>query len=295
MPLYKTGLEKEHPVTVPGNLIRTKYYDGDGEIFAMTGVPLVLGKQAIKSPSLGVWSLLETFDCPFVNSFHESSPMDSFRALYINEFRQEAALEVHKWINEDGPVMYDAEDKDTWLPWDHKVVEYGNSLKFDINNVGCYEDIRLWFELSFGGYEMIPKSGGGGSSSYWFGAEMIASTISAVGQSLNLTPMEILWDTPMCLVGHTIAQSAAQKSPKAGVARPKCPEHMRQLFDECVERAKNGQLHPWQKEEPTSYPLDPLQAYLHPSLVGHFSKIRKAAADKEYEKRKKQKDSMQHA
>jgi len=51
---------------------------------------------------------------------------------------------------------------------------------------------------------------------------------------------------------------------------------MRQLFDECVERAKNGQLHPWQKEDPTSYPLDPLQAYLHPSLVGQGTSPRYA-------------------
>jgi len=294
MPQYTPGLEKVYPVTVPADLLRTKYYDGDGEIFSMLGAPLIVEEQHIPAPSLGVWSLLETFNCPFVNKFNEALPMDAWRAMYINEYRAghpwkwwrpNAVEEVRQWVTDEGPETFDVNDKKTWKPWDHKVYRYATKLKFDINYVGHYEDIRLWFELSFNGYEMIPKSAGGGSA-YWFGAETLASMMAAIGACTNCTPHQLLWETPMCSVGHTAAQLIRINNPKASIARPKCPDHIKQMFEECIERAKLGQLHPWQKAEPTQYPLDQLQAYLNPDLPAHYRKMQKEAADRKQEETK---------
>jgi len=303
MPQYTPQLEKKYPVRVPGNIIRTKYYDGDGEIFATAGVPLIIDRQPVKPPSIGVWSLLETFESPFVNDFPKCTPIDVFRALYINEYRNghpwkfwrpNAAREVREWIDDGGPVLFNIEDKSTWLPWDYKVGRYAYRLKFDICNTGHLEEIRIWFDLSFNGFEMIPKRGGG-SSGYWFGAETIGSIIAAIGECVALTPEQIMWDLPLCAVGHIAAQKCAQSDPNSGVARPKCSEHMKELFLQCIERAKLGKLHPWQKADPLGYGLDELQAYLHPELIDHYRSLGRAVADRKRSERKEYMESISSA
>jgi hypothetical protein len=265
MPQYTPGLEKKYPVHVPGSLIRNAYVDYEGEIFAITGTPLTIGKQKVKAPSLGVWSILECFECPFVDKYPDCSYMDVYRALYVNEYRNghpwkwwrpNAAEEVREWIEDDGMLDVDPEDRSTWKKWDHKVFKYASRLKF-----------------------ADAGEGGGGGSACWFGAETVAGTIAAIGEITNLKPDEILWTTPMALLGHVAAQKVKQNNPKAGVARPKDRQHMKQLFEECIERAKKGQYHPWQKEDPTGYALDPLQGYLHPSLKKDYKRLQKQVMD----------------
>jgi len=267
------------PVSVPGKYIAIADYRGDEEIFASLGVPLRVDEQEIRPPSLGVWSLLESFACPFVDKFFEQLETGlnlehCFRALYINEYREECAADVYDWRNAQAVAEFDAENQETWTDWDRQVIAYADGLQFDTKDPLKWAKIRLFFDLSFNGYSMIPPSGGGGK--FMFGAESMGSVIAAMGSSIP--PYELIWNTPMCLLGHIAASTAKQNGAK-GVARPKDPADIRKQLILASAREYKGELHPWQIEEPLSRRLTAIQSE-HPKLVEEFEKLRAEAAKK---------------
>ena len=69
------------PVTVPPNYIKTADYQGDEEIFACMGLPALIDGLRVIPPSLGVWSLLESFNCPFVNEFNPQTDLYNLGTL----------------------------------------------------------------------------------------------------------------------------------------------------------------------------------------------------------------------
>jgi hypothetical protein len=265
------------PAVVPGRYIKAAEYNGDAEIFACMDVPLVIDNQEIRPPSLGVWSLLETFASPFVANFGAGLDLiHAYRALYINEHRQDIAADVQQWRFEFDDAAFDIEDPATWTSFDTNVLEYAQSLKFDMANHNNWWAIRMFFELSFNGYSMIPPSGGGGK--FIYGAESMGSTIAAIGQSLNIPFKELLWQTPMIIIGHTAA-GLARMNGVTGVSRPKCREDIRKQLLLATAREYKGELHPWQIESPLTSRLTGIQSQSE-TLKAEFEQLRAKAAKK---------------
>ena len=265
------------PAVVPGQYIKVADYQGDAEIFACLDVPLRVDNQEIRPPSLGVWSLLETFACPFVNQFGTGLDLiHCYRALYINDHRESCATDVYNWRNECDEEAFDIEDPTTHTAWDTKVLTYAGVIDFDISNPANWWAIRMFFDISFNGYSMIPPSGGGGQ--FMFGAETMGSVIASLGNCFSMPIRDVLWETPMCLLGHATASAAKQNGAK-GVARPKDPADIRKQLILASAREYKGELHPWQVAEPLSRRLTAIQGG-HPELVKEFDKLRAEAARK---------------
>lgn len=262
------------PSVVPGQYIAQADYQGDREIFACLDIPLMIDGQEIRPPSLGVWSLLEAFKCPFVNQFGTGLDLiHCFRALYINEYRESIASSVYNWIYE-GVDEFDMSDDTTWSTFDEAVLEYAANLSFDIKCPEHWYAIRMFFDMSFNGYAMIPPSGGG--SAFLFGAETMGSVIAGIGSSFNMSINELLWETPMILLGHTTAATARNNGTK-GVSRPKDPKDVRKQLILATAREYKGELHPWQIADPLKRKLTDIQARSK-SAVNQFEKLRKEAA-----------------
>ena len=264
------------PFSVPGRYIKIAEYQGDVEIFACLDVPLRVENQDIRPPSLGVWSLLETFASPFYHLGDGINLIDCCRALYINEYRASCARDVYNWRNEFDEESFDIADESTYTDLDRQVVEYGSSLGFDIENADNWLEIRRFFEISFSGWAMIPP--GGGSSKFMFGAETMGGVIASLGKSFSVPISTLLWETPVCLIGHATASAASQNGAK-GVGRPKDPADIRKQLILAAAREYKGELHPWQIEEPLSRRLTAIQGE-HEHLVTEFEELRAKAAKK---------------
>ena len=265
------------PAVVPGRYIKAADYQGDAEIFACMNVPIMVEGEQIKPPSLGVWSLLETYASPFVAEFGDGiQKIHCLRALYINEFREGAAADVYRWRYEFDEETFNAEDSDTWTDFDTRVIHYSTMLNFDTDAPENWWKIRLFFDLSFNGHSMIPSSGGGGK--FLFGAETMGGIVAALGESFNVPFNDLLWNTPMIVIGHAIAAKAKQNG-ATGIARPKDPEDVRKQLILATAREYKGELHPWQVAEPLRSKLTNIQGE-HENLKKEFEKLRAKAAKK---------------
>lgn len=262
------------PSVVPGAYIQQEDYHGDKEIFACLDVPLTVGSYEVRPPCLGVWSLLESFKCPFVMEFGNGMDIiHCFRALYINEHRESIAKDVYKWVY-GGKDEFDIKDDTTWAEFDEDVLRWAGSLPFDLNDSELWWEIRMFFDLSFNGYAMIPPGGGG--SSFLFGAEAMGSVIASLGNSFNVPVRELIWGVPMILLGHSTAASAKANGVK-GVSRPKSKADIRKQLILAAARDFKGELHPWQINEPLKRCLNANQQK-HPKLVKQFERLRQQAA-----------------
>jgi len=269
-------IEASCHASVPASYIKTMEYDGDREIFGCLGVPLIVDGQRVKHPSLGVWALLESFECPFVDKFQEGLEIiHCLRALYVNEYRSECAELVQEWVYSD-KVDFVSDDVTTWHAFDVAVMDYATGLKFDINDSDNWWIIRNMFSLAFNGYAMIPGGGTGGA--YLFGAESMGSVLSLLGGS-GASIDELLWNTPMVLLGHTTAAHAKANGVK-GVCRAKCPEDRRKQLILAMAREHKGELHPWQERYPLDYGLSRFQNK-HKALVKKWEALVEEAAKAE--------------
>lgn len=270
----------DYPVRIPGRYIATADYLGDLEIFATMNLPIEIDGEPIPPPSLGVWSLLETLGSPFVSDFSECTNLDVYRAVFINKYREQSAPLVFDWFMSD--------IRDGSHPFDVAVMEAAGELKLGwfrkrrwpvfafAPTIENFLAIRRWFEISFHGYSMI--SGGAGGTGFWFGAEVIASNLVAVGQSMSLSVDELLWKTPTVIVGH--ANAAVARANRVSVGRPKDHDDNRKQAILALARELNGQLHPWQIADPLHRPLTWLQRkHGGKKLMDEFDKIRRGEAD----------------
>jgi len=132
----------------------------------------------------------------------------------------------------------------------------------------------MFFNTSFNGYSMIPGSGGG--SKFLFGAETIGDVVASLGQSFNISIDDLLWNTPMIVIGHAIAASAKQNGAK-GIARPKDPEDVKKQLILATAREYKGELHPWQIESPLTSRLTGIQGQ-SADLKKEFESLRAEAA-----------------
>jgi len=267
--------------SVPARRIKTLPVDYDGEIFASMdlGLPIATEKGKtyfVRPPSFGVWSLLETFESPFVTDLESCTFLDLWRALYINDRRASSADEVRDWFYSDGKSV-DPENKDTWLAWDYKCEAWALDVDIDWNYWALR--IREWFQLSFNGTAMLPKGAGSGSA-YWFGADTLGLVLATVGHVQGYDLHGILWEIPFCAVSHTIAQHVHINNPKVPVSRPKDESDIKEQLRLAEAREERGELHPWQIDEPLQYDLTQTQTQNNPGLAAEYERMREEARGK---------------
>ena len=133
--------------------------------------------------------------------------------------------------------------------------------------------VRWCLEVPFYGYDMIPKSGGAAPKECWFDGEFAGSVLAQASKILA-TPYEMtLWDTPLCIVWHAVAQHAAAFGVKH-IERPPDQAALKAMMAEAAAREKRGELHPWQFDDPVGYGLTDAQANANPALIGLFARMR---------------------
>jgi hypothetical protein len=263
-------------VQVPGVFIKNKAVDFDAEVYAAMGGSLPIGGFLVRPPSLGVFSLMETYESKFISDPAACSVMEFWRVLYINEHRQACMQEVMEWAYPDKGGLFDAEDSDSWQFFDWAVHEWGTKLDLTSDVEGLVEpflEVHKWFSLSFEGFDMIPGASSGGSE-YWFGADAIGSLSTSLAQSVET----LLWHTPMCCAGHQLAAICKQNG-NEHIARKKDPEDAKKQFDDARERVRNGEFHPWQLQDPEMWPVDAMQVKHNPKLIDAWEALVKEKKD----------------
>jgi hypothetical protein len=266
------------PVETPMSYCKNKDYAGQEEIFACCNIGLKIGEAVIKPPSLGVFSLLEAMGNKFLIDFYETTTMEKFHALYYNEFRAEAAFLCRDNYYSPGEyVPYDPKDKSTHTELDRQTIKYIDYLieekGVDLESVEVWEKIYNMFVTSANGFEMLPNTGG--STRWLYGAETFGSIVAGVGQYLNKSFDELIWETPVALIGFSYV-GMAKASDAKGVSRPKDPEDARRIRILSYLRERNGMLHPWQIDHPLYYSLSVYQEK-HKSAVTELKKLQEAA------------------
>lgn len=274
------------PVSVPPEYIKDKQVDKDMEVYACLDGSVLVDGFRMRMPSLGVFSILESIDCKAIGDPENARLEDFARVLYVNHFRSDALLEFQQWISEmGGEYVRDALPEDTkkWHKLDHKVIDWAEHETF-IGIRGketieeyteriseCFVELSKWFELAFTGFEMIPPGQGGGT--HVFGAESMGAIIAGVGEKLNVGYAEILWDIPLTIIGHIIAQTAKANGAE-GISRPKDKEDIVRQIKNAKEIVHSGQLLPWQIDQPEYHGLSPWQEKYFPHLQKKLDKIK---------------------
>jgi len=230
------------PVVIPYKYVKRVQCDWDLESRTAFGLPYNLPGLDVRSPSLGVWSCMEWIDSPFPFSFSTCTLLDVAKVLYINEFRRQAATEILKYLQES---TSDKERNET--EFDVKVTEWVDQFSWKENPLG-YAPIHTFFGYCWNGFGMLPPSKGGGDFAT-FGAVRAGVMISSVGKEMGVTWDELLWDTPLCLIGHVFTQKAGSEGVKH-IARPYDMEHLKELEQDAIDRILAGRLLLWQEQEP---------------------------------------------
>lgn len=255
--------------SVPAKYIKQKEIDFDGEIFDCLGLTFCIAGIEVKPVAIGVLALLEIIDSKIVNDVANASAMDFCRALYIASKGRESAEEVRAWVKAGGK-----EPHEQLLPWDIAICKFADEHKLGkVDLVELYNFRNFLLQNSFNGYEMIPSTDGGSYMPYLFGAETIASITLTCG----ITDMQkVLWEIPVCLVGHMAAVTAKRNGVK-GVSRPKDEADRALQLKQADEREAKGELHPWQILEPDNphYGLTGTQINARPAIKDEFNKILK--------------------
>lgn len=258
---------------VPAHYIKFKQIDYDAEIFAALSVPFVLAGLELAPPSIGVMSLLEVVDNPIFNEPQDATAFDFYRALFIASDGRKAAPLVRDWTLQGGKEKFNPEKKDTWLSWDREIEKFS-----DDHPVKEASDIFRFREFlianTFNGYEMIPDTCPSGHMPYVFGAETIAATLRMCA-GLGMSKDQIIWDMPLCVVGH-MAACEARKNGVKGVSRPKDEGDIKKQLADANERESKGELHPWQIKEPDMYGLQESQIKARPEVKTEYNAILKA-------------------
>jgi hypothetical protein len=133
--------------------------------------------------------------------------------------------------------------------------------------------VRWCIQVPFYGFDMIPKSGPAAQKPCWFDGEFAGSVIAQASKILA-TPVEfVLWETPLCLVWHAIAQHAAAFGVKH-IERPPDEAVLKRMMTDAAAREARGELHSWQYADPVSYGLTDAQANANPALIELFARMR---------------------
>lgn len=210
-----------------------------------------MGTARIPAVSFGVWSLLELIDCDFVHPMKDPTAGGAVLAGYIAANGRAATGLVLDFVEKG----YDKEElKLDDIPADNDLAKMaaGWAVVHQIQPED-FAKLREWLDVGFAGFGMIPGGSGGGEC--LFGMDSFAAIVAAIGSDMGYTYDALLWDVPLCMLGHVAAQKSKQNGAK-GIERPKDQEHMREQFAEAQRRFEAGLLYEWQEREPWRYDLD---------------------------------------
>lgn len=139
--------------------------------------------------------------------------------------------------------------------------------------VAAYDRLVDWIlDVPFYGLTMIPGDPPP-PREFWFSGEFAGGVVAAAAKLLATPFDRVLWEVPLCTVGHALAQQAAAYGVKH-VERPPDKTALKRIMQEAAAREKAGELHPWQFEDPISYSLTDTQANANPALIGLFARMR---------------------
>jgi len=236
---------------VPANYVRQAAVDWKLEFLASAGGSLRMGGAVLPPASFGVWAMLELIDCDFLHPQKEPTAGGAIVAGYLSASGKDAMPLVQAYLDADLEGI--ALDLDNPNPND-KLGAAAMAWAFD-NDIEAddFIELRDWLNVGFAGFGMIPSGDGG--SEQLFGMDSFGAIVSAIGGDLGKTYDEMLWNVPLCIIGHTVAQKSKQNGAK-GIARPKDNAHMREQLDKAQACKEAGTLYEWQEREPLRYDLD---------------------------------------
>ena len=136
-----------------------------------------------------------------------------------------------------------------------------------------YQRLVSWIcDVPFYGFAMRPGGKGSGKP-FWFDGEFTGAVLAAASKLLATPVDTLLWATPLCTIGHAIAQQDSALGVK-GVERPPDREVLRAMIAEAEAREEAGELHPWQYQDPLNYGLTDTQFRANPALASVFETMR---------------------
>jgi hypothetical protein len=218
---------------IPVRLVKPKPVPFEFETMAYLNAPFFICRLNLRPISIGVFSLLELLDSP-LNNLESATRLDLLEILYINHHREKCLQDV---------LIAQTLGSRNYKPWIKKLKRFG--LRYMLRTNLMKLEVPALLNLCFLGFEMLPKSGGGGK--FIFGSENLAGVINTCAQSMNISANNVLWNTSCTAVGHHIA-AAARCSGVKGVSRPPDKQHMEELKQTMIECDEKGKLYPWQEQ-----------------------------------------------
>jgi hypothetical protein len=254
------------PVKIPASLVPRAAFDYEAEAQQILGHDLILS-DGLHVPPLTAARLiaLELVTSRFYMDPFGCEPMDAAAALVICTCRRavlESILDQHLFSHgtADGAGGALRTLAASFL------MAHADAMRRD------YSRLVAWIRLvPLYGFDMRPKHPAP-TREMIFDGEFVGSVLAPAAKLLA-TPLEmILWDTPLCVIGHAIAQQDAALGTK-GVERPPDTSVLDRMTSEAEAREAAGELHPWQYIDPVNYPLTETQAQANPELIPVFDAI----------------------
>ena len=279
-------------IKVPVSYVPRAYVDFDAEARQILGQALVL-PDGFRVPPLTAGRLiaLEIVSSPFFLHPDDCDPLDAAAAIVIlscerklvEEFTDDRSASADPSAARDAQATAAVEGLPSsprglsaypklsaaaaiWLK------AHGEAM------VAAYDRLVDWIlDVPFYGLSMIPGDPPA-PREFWFDGTFAGGVVAAAAKLLATPFDRVLWEVPLCAVGHALAQQAAAYGVKH-VERPPDKAALKRIMQESAAREKAGGLHPWQYEDPLDYPLTELQANANPALIELFARMRA-----EYEK-----------
>ena len=254
--------------SVPARLIATAPIYWESEAIASLGGSINWCGVSVPPVTLGSMTMLEFLDSRFVSDFTACRAIDVLRAVTIFRARADALPWVAQWVEAGKP-----EGEDDQLELDRQ------AMRLPVFNPDFegHARLRIWYHVAFAGYQMIPP-GESEPSAWLFGAPTIGATVANLGAAMGVPWRELVWETPLTLLGFAVAAMARQNGAK-GVSRPKDRDDIKRQLEAAKARELAGDLHPWQEAEPLVYPLSGEQRK-HPEAVERYRVLVEAAREK---------------
>ena len=246
-------------VKIPASLVPRAKLDYDAEAAQIIGQDLILS-DGFRIPALTPARLiaLELISSEFFMHPDTCDTLDASAAIVL--VTCERCL-VPEYTGDPERLRKSAA---SWL------AAHADALKID------YARVCSWLlDVPFYGFAMRP-GGDSGRAKYFIFDGVFVGGVLAPAAKLLATPLEmILWETPLCAIGHAIAQQDASLGVK-GIERPPDLAALDRMMAEAEQRERTGLLHEWQYMDPVHYPLTETQANANPVLIPLFEEIRDA-------------------
>lgn len=246
------------PVKIPTSLVPRAHVDYDAEARQIIGQDYVMS-DGYRIPALTAARLiaLELISSPYFMHPESSDLIDAAAAIVLISCERRMIPEL---TNQPDKLLAAA---GVWL------AAHIDALSAD------YAKITAWIiDVPFYGFAMRP-GGSAGRKYFIFDGAFVGAVLAPAAKLLCTSIEQILWSTPLCTVGHAIAQQDASLGVK-GIERPPDIKALDRMMNEAEAREKSGQLHAWQYMDPVNYPLTDVQVNANPGLISLFDQIRDA-------------------